>query len=71
MHHSFLNDSCLDIDGVLCRDPSPEENDDGPRYEKFLTETNPLVIPTDAKNPDGGFGWWRPGGRSSPAPGAV
>jgi orotate phosphoribosyltransferase len=36
MHHSFLEDSCMDIDGVLCRDPSPEENDDGPRYREFV-----------------------------------
>ena len=46
MHHSFLAKACVDIDGVLCRDPSEEENDDGPRYERFLTEVEPLVVPT-------------------------
>jgi orotate phosphoribosyltransferase len=39
LNHDCLVESCVDIDGVLCRDPSPEENDDGARYEEFLTET--------------------------------
>ena len=46
MHHSFLADSCLDIDGVLCRDPLPEENDDGPRYQEFLSHAEPFLLPT-------------------------
>jgi orotate phosphoribosyltransferase len=46
MHHSFLDDSCMDIDGVLCRDPSPEENDDGPKYREFVSSVEPLLIPT-------------------------
>ncbi len=46
MHHSFLDDACVDIDGVLCRDPSPEENDDGPRYREFVASVEPLLIPT-------------------------
>jgi orotate phosphoribosyltransferase len=46
MHHSFLDDSCMDIDGVLCRDPSREENDDGPRYRDFVAKVEPLRIPT-------------------------
>jgi len=41
LHHECLVDSCMDIDGVLCRDPSDAENDDGPRYREFL-ETVPV-----------------------------
>lgn len=46
MHHGVLTDSCLDIDGVLCRDPSPQENDDGDKYRQFISTVNPLVVPT-------------------------
>jgi orotate phosphoribosyltransferase len=46
MHHSFLDDACMDIDGVLCRDPTPEENDDGPGYRAFVANVEPLLIPT-------------------------
>ena len=46
MHHNILTDSCVDIDGVLCRDPTPEENDDGERYREFLVNVKPLVVPT-------------------------
>lgn len=35
----------MDIDGVLCVDPTPEENDDGPRYREFLLNAQPLFIP--------------------------
>jgi orotate phosphoribosyltransferase len=41
LHHECLTESCMDIDGVLCRDPSDVENDDGPRYREFL-ETVPV-----------------------------
>lgn len=41
-----LGNSCLDIDGVLCRDPTPEENDDGEKYHKFLLTADPKFIPT-------------------------
>ena len=44
--HPILLTSCLDIDGVLCEDPRPEDNDDGERYEEFLRTTKPLMIPT-------------------------
>lgn len=45
-HHNFyLPRACVDIDGVLCRDPSPEENDYGPNYDRFLEEVEPLFIP--------------------------
>lgn len=46
LHHFWLNKACMDIDGVLCRDPTSEENDDGPRYRKFLRTAEPLNIPT-------------------------
>lgn len=46
MHHSILKDSCMDIDGVLCRDPVEAENDDGARYCRFLQEAEPYLLPT-------------------------
>lgn len=46
MHHKFLAQCCVDIDGVLCLDPTEAENDDGPAYEKFLSEALPLFGPT-------------------------
>lgn len=47
MHHPLLKQSCVDIDGVLCRDPTDEENDDGPRYSQYLTDVEPWVVPTE------------------------
>jgi len=46
LHHSILQNSCVDIDGVLCRDPTPEENDDGEKYRKFIQTVEPNFIPT-------------------------
>jgi uncharacterized HAD superfamily protein/hypoxanthine phosphoribosyltransferase len=46
MHHRFLEQSCLDIDGVLCVDPTDNENDDGEAYFKFLADAMPLYGPT-------------------------
>jgi len=46
MHHAQLKNFCLDIDGVLCRDPTAKENDDGPRYATFLREAQPLFLPS-------------------------
>lgn len=45
-HHPLIGCSAFDIDGVLCRPPTPEENDYGPGYEKFLKETEPWFIPS-------------------------
>lgn len=42
MHHKFLVQCCLGIDGVLCHDPTRDQNDDGTAYIKFLTEARPL-----------------------------
>ena len=46
MHHSHLESACVDIDGVLCLDPTPEQNDDGPKYLEFLKTAVPLHRPT-------------------------
>lgn len=46
MHHPILNSACVDIDGVLCQDPTEEENDDGEKYIKFIKTVKPRVIPT-------------------------
>ena len=43
-HHSFLANACLDIDGVLCKDPVID--DDGPVYRDFLKSAEPLFLPT-------------------------
>jgi uncharacterized HAD superfamily protein/pyrimidine operon attenuation protein/uracil phosphoribosyltransferase len=45
-HRSILAQSGVDIDGVLCRDPTAEENDDGARYIEFLLNTEPLILPS-------------------------
>ena len=46
MHHSSLENCCVDIDGVLCKDPTEEDNDDGPNYERFLANAVPLLHST-------------------------
>ncbi len=46
MHHPILADACLDIDGVLCLDPEPAQNDDGEAYVAFLNEAAPLHLPS-------------------------
>jgi uncharacterized HAD superfamily protein len=45
-HHSLISNSCFDIDGVLCKDPTDEENDDGEKYIDFILNAYPLFIPT-------------------------
>jgi uncharacterized HAD superfamily protein/adenine/guanine phosphoribosyltransferase-like PRPP-binding protein len=43
-----LADCCIDIDGVLCKDPTRDQNDgDGPAYLKFLKEASPITFPSD------------------------
>jgi uncharacterized HAD superfamily protein/hypoxanthine phosphoribosyltransferase len=46
MNHPLLGNCCVDIDGVLCPDPSEDENDDGPAYLRFLQETRALRTPS-------------------------
>ena len=45
MNHTTLEKACFDIDGVLCADPLPEQNDDGEKYIDFLLNAPPLFIP--------------------------
>ncbi len=45
-HHTLISNSCVDIDGVLCVDPTKEENDDGARYEDFILNARALYTPT-------------------------
>jgi len=46
LHHPILEESCIDIDGVLCRDPTSKENDDGECYRNFIMNVKPFVIPS-------------------------
>jgi len=45
LNHTTLEKACFDIDGVLCADPLPEQNDDGEKYIDFLLNARPLFIP--------------------------
>jgi orotate phosphoribosyltransferase len=45
LHRPMTRNMCFDLDGVICRDPTPEENDDGERYKEFLRNAEPLFIP--------------------------
>jgi hypothetical protein len=44
--HTRLDRWCFDLDGVLCRDPEKDENDDGPRYLQFIRTAEPKFKPT-------------------------
>lgn len=44
-NHTSLKDACFDIDGVLCLDPTKEQNDDGEKYIDFILNAPPLFIP--------------------------
>ena len=45
LNHSTLEKACFDIDGVLCIDPTDEQNDDGEKYLDFILNAPPLFIP--------------------------
>jgi uncharacterized HAD superfamily protein/hypoxanthine phosphoribosyltransferase len=45
LNHTTLEKACFDIDGVLCADPLPEQNDDGEKYIDFILHAPPLFIP--------------------------
>jgi uncharacterized HAD superfamily protein len=45
-HRAMLANTCVDIDGVLCVDPTEEVNDDGPKYMHFLKTAKPMFIPS-------------------------
>jgi uncharacterized HAD superfamily protein len=47
-HCNHMHRSCLDLDGVLCVNPTTVENDDGPRYAQFIANARPLFLPTSA-----------------------
>jgi uncharacterized HAD superfamily protein len=44
-NHTTLEKACFDIDGVLCIDPTEEQNDDGIKYTDFVLNAPPLYIP--------------------------
>ncbi|MEI6899042.1 MAG: phosphoribosyltransferase family protein [Bacteroidota bacterium] len=44
-NHTTLEKACFDIDGVLCIDPTEDQNDDGPIYRDFVLNAPPLYIP--------------------------
>ncbi|WP_429283003.1 phosphoribosyltransferase family protein [Paraburkholderia sp. GAS41] len=46
MHHVNTQFYCVDLDGVLCDDPTVDENDDGPGYEQFCLNARPKFVPT-------------------------
>ena len=46
MHHVLLERACIDIDGVLCVDPTAEQNDDGVNYINFLKMATPKLLPS-------------------------
>lgn len=42
---AMLSQACVDIDGVLCVDPTAHQNDDGEQYIAFLNSAEPLFLP--------------------------
>lgn len=47
LYQGIVKRSCFDIDGVLCEDPLPEQNDDGEKYIDFILNAKPLYIPKE------------------------
>ncbi|WP_218030375.1 hypothetical protein, partial [Pseudoalteromonas nigrifaciens] len=41
-----LTTACLDIDGVLCIDPTEEQTNDAEKYIEFILNAQPLFIPS-------------------------
>lgn len=44
-HHIIAEHALFDMDGVLCLDPTNEDNDDGDKYRQFIATAQPLAIP--------------------------
>jgi orotate phosphoribosyltransferase len=44
-NHGIVPSMCVDMDGVLCRDPLPDEDDDGERYRHFIRTAEPKFRP--------------------------
>lgn len=47
-HSPLCERACFDMDGVICPDPSREQNDDGRAYLDFVSGAPALVRPTRA-----------------------
>ncbi len=45
MNCDLLKTACVDMDGVLCVNPTNHQNDDGPRYKDFLINTLQIYRP--------------------------
>ncbi|MBW4618427.1 MAG: hypothetical protein KME17_03445 [Cyanosarcina radialis HA8281-LM2] len=48
MHHTYLSNACLSLEGVLCQEPTLEleKNDRDDNYINYLTTAKPLLLPT-------------------------
>lgn len=49
-HHSIIQSTAFDMDGVLCEDPAYWQNDDGKTYKDFLRGAKPKYLPTGTIN---------------------
>lgn len=47
---TWINNVAVDMDGVLCRDCTREEDDDGPLYKQFLNNAELKFKPLNKKN---------------------
>jgi orotate phosphoribosyltransferase len=45
-HPDYLGRACVDMDGVLCQNPLPAQDDGAEAYEDFLENAPPLFTPT-------------------------
>lgn len=45
LNSNIISRSCFDMDGVLCVDPTEDQNDDGERYLDFIANATQLFIP--------------------------
>ncbi len=45
LNHINIQNSCFDMDGVLCEDPIEEQNDDGENYIDFIKNAKAKFIP--------------------------
>ena len=45
-HSQALILCCINLDGVICKDPTSSEDDDGENYINFLKNAIPFILPT-------------------------
>lgn len=45
MNSSVCESACFDLDGIFCRDPDENENDDGDAYRRFIRDVVPQNLP--------------------------